>query len=326
MKSCEGRIVTLLRRCSWIGATVSVLAAFAGTALPAPPTAEELPVTRTEDVIYGRKFGVALTMDVFTPHPDKANGKGILFCISAGWESAKSDIPVFLFFMKEFLDRGYVVFAVVHGSQPRFTIPEIVEDMHRAVRFVRANAKKYHVDPEKLGITGGSAGGHLALMMATDISPGDSKAADPVNRQPSRVAAVACLYPPTDFLNYGRDGTEAIGNVIPPEYRAPFDFTEFDPRSKTFVKVTDAAMCREICRRISPAYHVTKDSAPAFIVHGDADDIVPLQQSERIIAKYKEAGAPCELVVVKGAGHGFWLGIGRDIKKMGDWFDKYLLK
>ena len=93
--------------------------------------------------------------------------------------------------------RGYTVFAVVHGSQPKYTIPEILLDMHRAVRFIRSHAEEYDVDPERIGITGGSAGGHLLLMQATAGDLGNSNAKDPVDRASSRVQAVACFFPPT---------------------------------------------------------------------------------------------------------------------------------
>jgi acetyl esterase/lipase len=113
---------------------------------------------------------------------------------------------------RAFTDRGYTVFQVVHGSQPKFTIPEVLDDMHRAVRFIRTNAKKYNIDPDKLGIAGGSAGGHLSLMQGCAPKDGNPKPADPVERQPSRVAAVACFFPPTDFLNYGKEGQLALGD------------------------------------------------------------------------------------------------------------------
>ena len=97
---------------------------------------------RTRDVIYGRKYGLALTMDVFTPK--KPNGFGVISVVSGGWFSDTKSINVA--FYQELIDRGYTVFAVVHGSQPKFTLPEIIEDMHRAVRFIRFNAKKYAID------------------------------------------------------------------------------------------------------------------------------------------------------------------------------------
>jgi acetyl esterase/lipase len=302
-------------------------ATIAAIVLTAPTYAQEPTYSRTEDVIYGRKFGTALTMDVFAPR-EKANDRGIIFCVSGGWFSAKEHITGNGFikqFIKELTDRGYVVFAVVHGSQPKFTIPEVLDDMNRAIRFIRYNAKKYKVDPDKLGIAGASAGGHLSLMQGTAFKAGDPNAVDPVNRESSRVAAVACFFPPTDFLNYGKEGELAIGNGTLTAFRAPFDFHELDTKTNSFVEITDEAKRKEIAKAISPAYHVSKDSAPALIVHGDADKLVPIQQAELIIAKYKEAGVPCELVVKKGAAHG-WGGMEKDIKPLADWFDKYLLK
>jgi acetyl esterase/lipase len=296
--------------------------AIAAIALTSPLHAQEPTFTRAEDVIYGRKYGVALTMDVFTPK-EKANGRGIIFCVSGGWVSSKDGVNPGL--AKEFVDRGYVVFEVVHGSQPKFTIPEVLEDMHRAVRFIHYNAKKYKVDPDKLGIAGGSAGGHLSLMQGTAFTEGDPKAVDPVNRESSRVAAVACFFPPTDFLNYGKEGEYAIGNNTLAAFKAPFDFHYFDKNAGLFVAISDETKRKEIAKQISPVYHVKKDSAPALIIHGDADKLVPIQQAELIIAKYKEFGVPCELVVKKGAAHG-WIGMDKDLKTLGDWFDKYLTK
>src|SRR5439155_26981597 len=115
----------------------------------APPS-----FTRTRDVIYGRKAGLALTLDVFTPR-QHANGLGVIWVVSGGWFSRPEMIqPGFIAVL---LKRGYTVFAVVHGSQPKFTIPEILEDMNRAVRFIRLHAHDYHVDPDRLGIMGASA-------------------------------------------------------------------------------------------------------------------------------------------------------------------------
>ncbi len=106
---------------------------------------------RQQDVIYGRKFGTALTMDVFTPK-EKPNGAAVILVMSGGWISSKDQIqPIFVFDM---MKRGYTVFAVVHGSQPKFTIPEIVSDLHRAVRFIRTNADDFQIDPNRIGISG----------------------------------------------------------------------------------------------------------------------------------------------------------------------------
>lgn len=280
--------------------------------------------TRVEDVIYGRKYGVALTMDVFTPK-QKANGAAVIYVMSGGWFSAHEMINPVLF--EPLLEHGYTVFAVVHGSQPKFTIPEIMEDMHRAVRFIRFNADRFHIDPNRIGITGGSAGGHLSLMIGMSGKPGAVDAKDPVDRVSSRVQAVACFFPPTDFLNYGhpgRDVFKALQEELGP-FKAPFDFVEFDPKTKQFVLIRDEEKRRQIAREISPVTHVTKDAPPTLILHGDADKLVPIQQSEEMKTKLEACGVPVKLVVKPGAGHG-WADWTKDIAVFADWFDTYIGK
>jgi acetyl esterase/lipase len=277
--------------------------------------------TRKEDVIYGRKYGTALTMDVFTPV--KQNGAAVVAVVSGGWFSAHEGVnPTFY---KELLKRGYTVFAVVHGSQPKYAIPEILPDMHRALRFIRAHAADYHIDPERIGITGGSAGGHLSLMQGTASKEGDPKSKDPVERVSSRVQAVACFFPPTDFLNYGEKGKIALGRGTLSNFKAPFDFRDFDPKTRSFVLITDEDRRQAIGKEISPIYHVTPDDAPTLIIHGDADKLVPIQQAETIIRKLKDAGVTAELVVKPGAGHG-WPGMEKDMVTIADWFDRNLKK
>src|SRR5262249_49343539 len=113
------------------------------------------------------------------------------------------------------LRRGYTVFAVYHVSQPQATVMEITDDVNRAVRYVRHNARQYGVDPQRLGVTGGSAGGHLSLMLATRGGPG-SKGPDPIDAESSAVQAVAIFYPVTDLLNLG-DSTENLHDGGPPK-------------------------------------------------------------------------------------------------------------
>ena len=180
-------------------------------------------------MIYGRKFGTALTMDVFTPKQD-ANGLGVILVVSGGWFSSHEAIrPAFV---TPLLERGYTVFAVVHGSQPKFTIPEILQDMNRAVRFIRYHAKDYGIDPDRIGIYGGSAGGHLSLMQGTAGDEGDPKAKDPVDRVSSRVQAVACFFPPTDFLNYGKPGEVALGTRGPAGLPGPVRLPRTRPEAE----------------------------------------------------------------------------------------------
>jgi acetyl esterase/lipase len=281
--------------------------------------ADEPQYQRTQDVIYGRKWGMALTLDVF--RPAKPNGAAVIFCVSGGWFSAHEAVNVA--FANELLKRGYTVFEVVHGSQPKFTITEVLEDMHRAVRYIRHHAADYGIDPNRIGISGASAGGHLSLMQGTAGTEGDPKAKDPVDRASSRVQAVACFFPPTDFLNYGKPGENAMGRGVLKDFRAPFDFQEFDQQTKHFVPITDEQRLLEIGRQISPVTHVTSDDPPTWIIHGDADKLVPIQQAELIIEKLKSTGVPAELSVKQGAAHG-WPDMVGEMTHVADWFDKYL--
>ncbi|HEY2951812.1 MAG TPA: alpha/beta hydrolase [Verrucomicrobiae bacterium] len=264
--------------------------------------------TRTEDVIYGRKFGTALTLDVIKP--EMPNGYGVIFCVSGGFFSSHEAITPGYY--RELLNRGYTVFAVVHGSQPKFIIPEIEQDMHRAVRFIRHNAAQYGVNPDKLGITGGSAGGHLSLTLGTQGGPGKADAKDPIDRESSAVQAVACFYPPTDFLNWSK----------PDEDWMDFERTRqfepaFGPKSKT------RESRQELGKEISPIYFVTPNMAPTLIMHGDADKLVPIYQAQIFEKKCKEVGAPFKLVVKEGADHG-WAGIDKDLALFADFYDEHL--
>ncbi|MEO7300431.1 MAG: alpha/beta hydrolase [Verrucomicrobiota bacterium] len=264
--------------------------------------------TRTEDVIYGRKFGTALTLDVF--RPDKQNGYGIILVVSGGWFSAHEVIspPA----LQGFIDRGYTVFAVVHGSQPKFTIPEIIQDMHRSVRFIRFNAKKYGVDPQHIGVTGGSAGGHLSLILGTQGGPGDPKAKDAIDRESSAVQCVACFFPPTDFLNYGAPDEDSVGVGTLKDFKVAFGPRVDDPTER-----------KKLGREISPIYFVTSNTPPTLILHGDADKLVPIQQAESFLKRAEEAGVKTKLIVKKGEGHG-WKDWVADFALFGDWFDEHL--
>jgi acetyl esterase/lipase len=280
---------------------------------------------RKDDVIYGRKDGMALTMDVFTPKK-AAKGVGVLFVVSSAFLSARADIdpPGTLPFITALVDRGFTVFAVVHGSQPRFTVPDIVSDVNRSVRFVRAHAREHEIDPDWIGITGASAGGHLALMQGVAGDSGNAASNDPVERVSSRVQAVACFCPATDFLNFGGEGKDVLDKDSPLHrmLRAPLDFHELDSQQGIFVRITDEQKIREMKRQVSPITHITPDDPPTLIIHGDADNAVPPQQSKSFIAKLKRAGVPAELVIKPGAGHN-WPERVKDVALTADWFDRY---
>jgi acetyl esterase/lipase len=290
-------------RPSFFAVALALLAASDGFAQNAPN------FKRTEDVIYGRKFGTALTLDVLQPTA-KNNGYGVVFMVSGGWFSAHDAINPKMY--APLLDRGYTIFAVVHGSQPRFIITEITEDIHRAIRFIRTNAAQWGVQPEKLGITGGSAGGHLSLTMATKGRPGNPEAKDPIDRASSAVQAVACFFPPTDFLNYGTPGEDAVGVGILKNFKPAFG-----PESDT------AEGRQRLGKEISPINFITPQLPPTLIFHGDADKLVPLQQAESFVARAQAVGATAKLVVKPGAAHG-WADMQQDVNAFADWFDEHL--
>jgi acetyl esterase/lipase len=288
------------------------------------PTFAAVPTTytRTEDVIYGRKYGMALTLDVFTPK-EHANGAAVVFAVSGGFASAHEFINGNSY--EQLLNRGYTIFAVVHGSKPAFTVPEILEDMYRAVRFIRHNAQRFHIDPDRIGASGVSSGGHLSLMLGLAAPIGKADANDPIDRESSRVNAVACFFPPTDFMNWGRPGRDLIQalEVELVAHKPPFDFREEDPQTHQLVLITDRERRLKIVREISPVNHVTPDATPTLIIHGDADKLVPIQQAKVFEDRMREAKAPFKLVVKPGADHG-WPDMLKDMTTLADWFDKYL--
>jgi CubicO group peptidase (beta-lactamase class C family)/acetyl esterase/lipase len=265
------------------------------------------------DVIYGHKNGMALVMHVY--RPAAANGAGVVQIVSGGyfsnWEPANPKSHL----VSRFLQSGYTVFSVFHGSNPKYTIPEIVEDMRLAVRFIRVHADDYGIDAKRIGAIGSSAGGHLALMLATTGDDGDKSADNAMARTSSRVAAVVAIAAPSDLRDFDKFTQELLKNgvinkafsdLIKPAFN-------FDP------KLADS---------MSPVLHVTPDDAATMLIHGDADQLVPIEFSQRILAPLREKGVPNELVVLPGVGHG---PTGDQMRRLVesidgavDWFDKYL--
>lgn len=263
---------------------------------------------RADGLVYGQRNGKNVTIDVI--RPAKTNGLGVALLVSGGWKSSAGSLRPWM--VAPLLRRGYTVFAVYHISQPEATIMEITEDVNRAVRYIRHNARQYGVEPERLGVTGGSAGGHLSLMLATRGGPGPAGASDPIDAESSAVQAVAIFYPVTDLLNLGKS-TENLGDGGPP---------------KSFVKgfgpnATNLAVWKVIGRELSPIYYVNSNLPPTLIFHGDADTLVPLDQSERFQAEARKLGRTVELVVHPGGRHG-WLSMLWDIRAFAKWFDRYL--
>ena len=262
----------------------------------------------TKGVVYGQRQGQDLTIDVLRPaHP---NGIGIVLMASGGWKSEAGSFRHWI--AAPILRRGYTVFAVYHIAQPKATVMEITEEVNRAVRFIRHNAAQYGVDPQRLGVTGGSSGGHLSLMLATRGGPGDANATDPVDRESSAIQAVAIFYPVTDLLNLG-DSTENLHDGGPPK-----SFVHaFGPT------VTNLAAWKIIGHEMSPIFYVSSNLPPSLIYHGDADTLVPMDQSQRFQAEAKKQGRTVELVIHRGGKHG-WLSMVWDLRQFANWFDHYL--
>jgi len=133
-----------------------------------------------------------------------------------------------------------------------------------------------------------------------------------VDRESSAVQAIACFFPPTDFLNYGKPEEDAVGVGILKDFKSAFG-----PRSDT------AEGRQQLGREISPIYYVSSNLPPTLIIHGDADKLVPIQQAETFVDKAKAAGATAKLVVKPGGQHG-WADIAKDVPLLADWFDQYL--
>ena len=266
--------------------------------LGAPVQADD-DISVSPDVVYGHKVGMALTMDVFRPH--QANGAGILFMVSGGWYSKWTPTEKMRPIFRPLLDKGFTVFAVRHGSSPRYKLPDARADVDRAVRYIRLNAATFNIDPNRLGVYGGSAGGHLSLMIGLDSSEGDPKARDEVERTSSRVAAVVAYFPPVDLRL-------SVGGPFVKRFPA----LDFD---------------KELAESVSPILYVTDDDPPILLIHGDADDLVPLSASESIHSLLQEVDVTTKLVVIEGGDHGFRNPEHRAQAnvQLVDWFEKYLL-
>lgn len=262
----------------------------------------------TRGVEYGRRHDQPLTLDVLRPRVP--NGLGILLIVSGGWRSNPAVVRPWL--VAPLLRRGFTVFAVAHVSQPTASVAEIFADVSRGVRFVRAHAATYGIDPDRIGVGGGSAGGHLSLLLATRGGPGPADAPDPVDRGSSAVQAVAVFYPVTDLTNLA-GSTEDPGDGGPPlSFRAAF---RQEP--------VDMVTWRPLARELSPLHHVHGDLPPILIHHGDRDDLVTLDQSLRFQACAREAGAEVAVVTVRGGRHG-WLTMPLDVMRFAAFFERVL--
>lgn len=275
-----------------------------------PPSIDSLSYFQLKKVVYDKVGRSDLTMDVFLPS-DGGNGRGIIDVASAGLYSDRGTVEVHKRAgMYDILCRhGFTVFAVRPGSAPRWTVLEMLAHVQRAIQYVKCHARTFHIDPERLGITGGAAGGHLAGLAAVTGSEDISGASDGLDRYNTWISAAAIFFAPTDLTGWNRKGAN-YAMAGPLLFRGGV-------RGKSR---------REIQTRveaISPS-RLVRPGVPSFLlIHGDADKLIPLQQSLDMADAIMAVGGKARLIVKKDAGH-TWPTIAEEIEELARWFDREL--
>lgn len=239
------------------------------------------------NVVFGMYSGLALLMDVY--YPDNPNGYGIIQVSGSGWSKPLSYDAKMLNHQRHvelegemYINAGYTLFSVNHRATPRFVYPSAVEDVQRAVRFIRYHADRFRINPNRIGAVGGSSGGYLVCMLGVlngnEILEDDT----PVNRISAKVQCVIARAATTNFLSVDI-GESFLG-----------------------VKVRDKPSSIEYKRayQASPINHVSADDPPFLLVHGDKDPIVPYFLSEDMYKKLQEVNVPSKLITIKGGLHG----------------------
>ncbi|MFN7937020.1 MAG: alpha/beta hydrolase [Bryobacteraceae bacterium] len=271
------------------------------------------------NVVYAMYSGTALLMDVHRPAAGTANGYGIIHVSGSGWTAplaaSAAELKLngqSLQYAKPLAAAGYTVFVVNHRSLPRFRYPAAVEDVQRAVRFVRKNAAQFGINPNKIGASGGSSGGHLVSMLGTLDGKGNPNDPDPVERESAKVQCVVARAAPTNFFTMSSAGVAFVGMRVPAGKPAEISQTlEY----RTY-------------RDASPFFHITPDDPPFLLMHGDKDESVPFAQSVEMEKALRAAGVPVKLLRVEGAAHGPTFPGAKNppdyIGEMIAWFHRYL--
>jgi len=238
-------------------------------------------------------------LDLYLPEKAARPRPVILYVHGGGWQGGdKSNGPAFRFAAK-----GYAVASMNYRFSQHATFPAQIYDCKAAVRWLRANARKYGLDADHIGAWGGSAGGHLVALLGTTAGVKELEGPGGNEEQSSRVQAVVDWFGPTDFLTVGakETRTQLLGG---------------DPQTN-----------KEKALKASPMTYVSKDAAPFLIMHGDEDQTVPIAQSETFAAALKKAGADATFVVIKGGKHGGALFTNAEsMKLIEDFFARHLAR
>ena len=265
------------------------------------------------DVEYGKVGDVSLKLDIYRPTKSPEQPlPAVVWIHGGGWRMGSKDkhMPATA---TGLVPHGYVVVSIDYRLRDPF--PAAVEDSKCAVRWLRANAKKYGVDPDHIGVMGGSAGGNLALMVGCVDEKAGMEGQGGHQGVSSRVQAVCALYPATDFtagpVFKGGDAPHILAYLGGTLQEKP-----------------------AVYKQASPVTHVSKDDPPTLLIHGDHDETSPFEQSESMLRLFKAAGVEATLIPVKNAGHVFRPVEGGKIEPTKDgidratfeFFDKHLKK
>lgn len=253
------------------------------------------------DMVYSKVAGESLMMDVYFPEKSPKPSPAVLVIHGGAWMSGKrSDVADIA---KTLADQGFVAATTSYRLAPKYKWPTMLDDVQTAVRFLRKNAENFHLDPAKIGSCGASAGGHLALLLGFRDTAGSPLEYPGLS---SRTQAVFNIFGPTDFR---RDFPASI-----------------DPLIVTLLGKKKENASEEL-RQASPVHWITKESAPVFTLHGDADPLVPVAQSKWLKERLDAAGVKNELLVVPKMGHGVDRSKPEQLKGMlagAEWLKKHL--
>ena len=251
---------------------------------PATQTAEEQ-FTVVSDVPYCKGGGQELLMDVFVPkRAIRRPTPAILWIHGGGWERGDKNGNSGAQLLAA---AGFVTASLFYRLSGDWPFPADIEDCKCAIRFLRANAQAYGIDPERIGVAGASAGGHLAELVATAGPDAGLEGDGGWPGISSRVQAASAYYGVSDFTVGAMQFQHHTGKVVLKLFRG----TESEKP--------------DLYRRASPIYFVSRDSPPLLLVHGEQDDLVPFDQSVRMAEAYRRLRLAVEFVGVKNAGHDF---------------------